>query len=179
MGETRLLAGGNPQIPKGEGHGPVQAYIAAMPGWKREVGRRLDDLILPGTEGAAPRELGHVGDAGLPDRIGETGQLGVGRLPGRDEEDTGKPRPPEESLEEGRLPHLAPAADGEQATRRARSSSASRRESRSSRPTNRMAGREPPSLEQPDLVVPNLVVPRPGRATTRLSPWGASGGCGA
>ena len=46
MGETRLLAGGNPQIPKGEGHGPVQAYIAAMPGWKREVGRRLDDLIV-------------------------------------------------------------------------------------------------------------------------------------
>lgn len=46
----KLLAGGNPQIPKGEGDGPVQAYIAAMPGWKREVGRRLDALI----ERAAP-----------------------------------------------------------------------------------------------------------------------------
>jgi hypothetical protein len=41
-----LLAGGNPQIPKGDGDGPVQAYIAAMPGWKREVGRRLDALIV-------------------------------------------------------------------------------------------------------------------------------------
>src|SRR5262245_54483577 len=40
-----LLAGGNPQIAKGEGHAPVQSYIAAMPGWKREVGRRLDALI--------------------------------------------------------------------------------------------------------------------------------------
>ena len=38
----RLLAGGNPQIPKGEGNGPVQAYIAAMPGWKQDVGGRLD-----------------------------------------------------------------------------------------------------------------------------------------
>src|SRR4051795_11337494 len=40
-----LLAGGNPQIAKGDGDGPVQAYIEAMPGWKREVGRRLDELI--------------------------------------------------------------------------------------------------------------------------------------
>ncbi|WP_376701839.1 DUF1801 domain-containing protein [Mesorhizobium sp. ISC25] len=40
-----LLAGGNPQIPKGHGDAPVQAYIAAMPGWKRDVGRRLDALI--------------------------------------------------------------------------------------------------------------------------------------
>jgi hypothetical protein len=44
--EPVLLSGGNPQIPKGEGDGPVQAYIAAMPGWKREVGRRLDELIV-------------------------------------------------------------------------------------------------------------------------------------
>jgi hypothetical protein len=42
----RLLSGGNPQIPKGEGNAPVKAYIAAMPGWKRRVGRRLDDLIV-------------------------------------------------------------------------------------------------------------------------------------
>ena len=41
-----LLAGGNPQIAKGDGDAPVQAYIAAMPGWKREVGRRLDLLIV-------------------------------------------------------------------------------------------------------------------------------------
>lgn len=40
-----LLSGGNPQIPKGDGDGPVQAYIAAMPGWKRAIGRRLDALI--------------------------------------------------------------------------------------------------------------------------------------
>ena len=50
-----LLAGGNPQIAKGEGDGPVQAYIAAMPGWKRAVGRRLDSLIertVPGVHKA-------------------------------------------------------------------------------------------------------------------------------
>ena len=40
-----LLAGGNPQIAKGYGDAPVQAYIAAMPGWKRDVGGRLDALI--------------------------------------------------------------------------------------------------------------------------------------
>jgi hypothetical protein len=41
-----LLSGGNPQIPKGYGDAPVQAYIAAMPGWKSDVGRRLDALIV-------------------------------------------------------------------------------------------------------------------------------------
>ena len=41
-----LLAGGNPQIAKANGNAPVQAYIAAMPGWKRDVGRRLDALIV-------------------------------------------------------------------------------------------------------------------------------------
>ncbi|SEH65189.1 hypothetical protein SAMN05216228_1005100 [Rhizobium tibeticum] len=40
-----LLSGGNPQIAKAEGDGPVQAYIAAMPGWKSDLGRRLDALI--------------------------------------------------------------------------------------------------------------------------------------
>jgi hypothetical protein len=45
-GEVVLLSGGNPQIAKGEGDAPVQAYIAAMPGWKRDVGRRLDALIV-------------------------------------------------------------------------------------------------------------------------------------
>jgi hypothetical protein len=41
-----LLAGGNPQIAKADGDAPVQSYIAAMPGWKRDVGRRLDALIV-------------------------------------------------------------------------------------------------------------------------------------
>ena len=40
-----LLSGGNPQIAKAYGDAPVQAYIAAMPGWKRDLGRRLDALI--------------------------------------------------------------------------------------------------------------------------------------
>ncbi|WP_332680706.1 DUF1801 domain-containing protein [Bosea sp. (in: a-proteobacteria)] len=43
--EPTLLSGGNPQIAKGYGDAPVQAYIAAMPGWKRDVGQRLDALI--------------------------------------------------------------------------------------------------------------------------------------
>ena len=50
-----LLSGGNPQIPKGYGDGPVQAYIAAMPGWKSEVGRKLDALVektVPGVSKA-------------------------------------------------------------------------------------------------------------------------------
>ncbi len=50
-----LLSGGNPQIAKGEGDAPVQAYIAAMPGWKRDLGRRLDALIertVPGVHKA-------------------------------------------------------------------------------------------------------------------------------
>ena len=50
-----LLSGGNPQIANGYGDAPVQAYIAAMPGWKSEVGRRLDALIVrtvPGVQKA-------------------------------------------------------------------------------------------------------------------------------
>ena len=43
--KPKLLSGGNPQIPKGEGDAPVQAYIAAMPGWKREVGERIDAIV--------------------------------------------------------------------------------------------------------------------------------------
>ena len=46
-----LLAGGNPQVPKGYGDAPVQAYIEAMPGWKRGVGRRLDELIVESVPG--------------------------------------------------------------------------------------------------------------------------------
>ena len=50
-----LPSGGNSQIAKADGDAPVQAYIAAMPGWKREVGRRLDALIVrtvPGVQKA-------------------------------------------------------------------------------------------------------------------------------
>ena len=50
-----LLSGGNPQIAKGHGDAPVQEYIAAMPGWKSELGRRLDALIertVPGVNKA-------------------------------------------------------------------------------------------------------------------------------
>jgi len=50
-----LLSGGNPQIPKGYGDAPVQVYIAAMPGWKSELGRRLDAIIariVPGVSKA-------------------------------------------------------------------------------------------------------------------------------
>ena len=51
-GRPVLLSGGNPQIAKGDGDGPVQAYIAAMPEWKQDIGRRLDDLVV--------REVPHV-----------------------------------------------------------------------------------------------------------------------
>ncbi|MAT39185.1 MAG: hypothetical protein CL946_06245 [Ectothiorhodospiraceae bacterium] len=44
--EVKLLSGGNPQIPKGDGDGPVQDYIAAMPGWKSAAGKKLDRLIV-------------------------------------------------------------------------------------------------------------------------------------
>ncbi|MEZ5320013.1 MAG: DUF1801 domain-containing protein [Vicinamibacterales bacterium] len=46
-----LLSGGNPQIAKADGDAPVQAYIAAMPGWTRDVGRRLDAMIVRAVPG--------------------------------------------------------------------------------------------------------------------------------
>ena len=46
-----LLSGGNPQIAKADGDEPVQAYIAAMPGWKRDLGKRLDGLIVRAVPG--------------------------------------------------------------------------------------------------------------------------------
>ena len=55
MSEAQLLSGGNPQIAKAEGDAPVQAYIAAMPGWKSDLGRRLDAIIeraVPGVKKA-------------------------------------------------------------------------------------------------------------------------------
>lgn len=54
-GSPVLLSGGNPQIAKADGDAPVQAYIAAMPGWKQDVGRRLDALVartVPGVRKA-------------------------------------------------------------------------------------------------------------------------------
>ena len=54
-GKVVLLSGGNPQIPKGYGDGPVQAYIAAMPDWKSEIGSRLDAIVertVPGVKKA-------------------------------------------------------------------------------------------------------------------------------
>jgi hypothetical protein len=54
-GKPRLLSGGNPQIAKGHGDGPVQAYIAAMPEWKRDVGKRIDAIVtraVPGVKKA-------------------------------------------------------------------------------------------------------------------------------
>jgi len=53
MDASKLLSGGNPQIAKGYGDEPVQAYIAAMPGWKSAVGAKLDTLITK----AAPKVL--------------------------------------------------------------------------------------------------------------------------
>lgn len=53
--EAVLLSGGNPQIPKGHGNAPVEAYLAAMPGWKQDVGRKLDAIVvasLPGVRKA-------------------------------------------------------------------------------------------------------------------------------
>jgi hypothetical protein len=53
--KPKLLAGGNPQMPKGEGDAPVQAYIDAVPGWKQEVCRNIDRLVqraLPGVRKA-------------------------------------------------------------------------------------------------------------------------------
>ena len=53
--EPILLSGGNPQIPKGEGDGPVQAYIAAVPGWKQDICRRVDAIVterVPGVRKA-------------------------------------------------------------------------------------------------------------------------------
>ncbi|MCC6383057.1 MAG: DUF1801 domain-containing protein [Dehalococcoidia bacterium] len=62
-----LLTGGNPQVAKGDGDAPVQAYIAAMPGWKQEVGRRLDSLVVgtvPGVKKAVKWNSPFYGVAG-------------------------------------------------------------------------------------------------------------------
>ena len=63
----KLLSGGNPQIAKAYGDEPVQAYIAAMPGWKQDIGRRLDALIVgavPGVQKAVKWNTPFYGNEG-------------------------------------------------------------------------------------------------------------------
>ena len=65
---VKLLSGGNPQIPKGEGDAPVQAYIAAMPGWKRQIGERIDALVeaaVPGVRKAVKWNSPFYGAPGI------------------------------------------------------------------------------------------------------------------
>ncbi|MPY73792.1 MAG: DUF1801 domain-containing protein [Alphaproteobacteria bacterium] len=64
-----LLAGGNPQIAKADGDAPVQAYIAAMPGWKRDVGRRLDALIARTVPGVRKAVKWNSPFYGVEDRV--------------------------------------------------------------------------------------------------------------
>ena len=62
-----LLSGGNPQIAKADGDAPVRAYISAMPGWKRDIGRRLDAIIgrtVPGVRKAVKWNSPFYGIAG-------------------------------------------------------------------------------------------------------------------
>ncbi|MGR4891683.1 DUF1801 domain-containing protein [Sphingopyxis sp. LARHCG72] len=66
-----LLSGGNPQIPKGYGDAPVQAYIAAMPGWKSDAWRRLDTLIEKTVPGVAKAVKWNSPFYGAPGQGGE------------------------------------------------------------------------------------------------------------
>ena len=68
--KTELLSGGNPQIPKGEGDAPVQAYIAAMPGWKRQVGERIDAVVAREVPGARKAVKWNSPFYGAPDGEG-------------------------------------------------------------------------------------------------------------
>lgn len=70
MTEPRLLSGGNPQIPKGEGDVPVQAYIAAMPEWKQRIGRAIDDLVMGAVPGVRKAVKWNTPFYGAPDREG-------------------------------------------------------------------------------------------------------------
>ena len=65
-----LLSGGNPQIAKGDGDAPVQAYIAAMPGWKRDVGRQFDALIARTVPGVRKAVKWNSPFYGAPDQDG-------------------------------------------------------------------------------------------------------------
>jgi hypothetical protein len=65
-----LLSGGNPQIPKGEGDGPVQAYIDALPGWKQGIGRRLDELVVATVPGVRKAVKWNSPFYGAPGQVG-------------------------------------------------------------------------------------------------------------
>lgn len=65
-----LLTGGNPQIPKGDGDAPVQAYIAAMPGWKRGVGEAIDALVVRTVPGVRKAVKWNTPFYGAPDGEG-------------------------------------------------------------------------------------------------------------
>ena len=67
---AKLLSGGNPQIPKGDGDAPVQAYISAMPGWKRAAGRRLDTIIAAAVPGVRKAVKWNSPFYGAPDQEG-------------------------------------------------------------------------------------------------------------
>jgi hypothetical protein len=64
-----LLSGGNPQVPKADGDAPVQVYIAAMPGWKRDVGRRLDAIIARTVPGVRKAVKWNSPFYGVEDRV--------------------------------------------------------------------------------------------------------------
>lgn len=66
--KPRLLAGGNPQIAKGDGDAPVQAYIAALSGWKQDLCRRLDAVIAAEIPGVRKAVRWNSPFYGLPDR---------------------------------------------------------------------------------------------------------------
>lgn len=69
-GAPRLLSGGNPQIPKGYGDAPVQAYIAAMPDWKQGIGRRIDALVAAAVPGVRKAVKWNSPFYGAPDTEG-------------------------------------------------------------------------------------------------------------
>ena len=66
----KLLSGGNPQIPKGEGDAPVQAWIAACPGWKRAAAARLDAVVSDAVPGVRRAVKWNSPLYGAPDQIG-------------------------------------------------------------------------------------------------------------
>jgi hypothetical protein len=66
----KLLSGGNPQIPKGDGDAPVRAYIAAMPGWKSAIGKRMDALIEQAVPGVRKAVKWNSPFYGAPDAEG-------------------------------------------------------------------------------------------------------------
>jgi hypothetical protein len=70
MAEPRLLSGGNPQIAKGEGDAPVQAYLAAVPDWRQDIARRVDALVTGTIPGIRKAVKWNSPFYGAPDRDG-------------------------------------------------------------------------------------------------------------